>query len=89
MFLCDSRWKRTQYFKSETNFLKKKNIFQKMEYRFLVKSTLTFPCKTTLSEVNVTANRMGSTKWTYHKKRNFASNYFIFLKIFFQSKSIL
>ena len=30
------------------------------------------------------ANKMVSTKWTYHKEKNFASNSFIFLKILLQ-----
>ena len=34
-------------------------------------------------------NRMGSTKWSYHKGRSFASNCFIFLKILFQLKNLL
>ena len=29
-----------------------------------------------------------STKWTYHKERSFASNYFIFLKILSQFKNL-
>ena len=36
--------------------------------------------KTDLSEGNVKTNRMGNTKCTYHKERNFASNYFTFSK---------
>ena len=40
-----------------------------MEYRFLAKSAkiknVTFPYKTTLSEINVKTNRKWSTKWTY------------------------
>ena len=31
-----------------------------------------------MSEANVKTNRMATTKWTYHKEWNFASNYFIF-----------
>ena len=38
------------------------------------------PYKTVLSKANVKTNRMGSTKWTYHRERSFGSNYFIFLK---------
>ena len=49
-------------------------LFKKLEYRFLVESTkidnITFPYKTALSEANVKTNRIGSTKWTYHKERN-------------------
>ena len=62
-------------------------LFKKLEYRFLVESTkidnITFPYKTALSEANVKTNRMGSTKWTYHKEQSFASNYFPFSKILF------
>ena len=53
-------------------------LFKKLEYRFLVESTkidnITFPYKTALSEASVKTNRMGGTKWTYHKERSFASN---------------
>ena len=38
-----------------------------------------FPYKTTISEANVKTNKMVSAKWTYHKERSFASNYFFFL----------
>ena len=48
-----------------------------------------FPCKTAMSEANGKANRMGSTKWTYHKERSFASNYLLFLNNFFQLKKLL
>ena len=53
--------------------LKNENLFQKMEYHFLVESTVienaTFPCKTALQLIaNVKTNCMGSTKWTYYKK---------------------
>ena len=74
-------------------FWKTKTFFKKLEYRFLVESTkienASFLYKTALSEANVKTNRMGSTKWTYHKERSFASNYFIFLKILFQFKNLL
>ena len=53
-----------------------------MEYRFLVESTnienVSIAYKTVMSEANAKANRMVTTKWTYHKERSFASNYFIF-----------
>ena len=53
-------------------------LFKKLEYRFLVESTkidnITFLYKTALSEANVRTNRMGSTKWNYHKEQSFASN---------------
>ena len=47
-----------------------------MEYHFLVESTkidnITFPYKTAVRKVK--KNRIGSTKWTYHKEQSFASN---------------
>ena len=56
-----------------------------MEYHFLVESTkiesASFPYKTAVSEANVKTNRMVTTKGLI-KKNSFASNYFIFLKIF-------
>ena len=59
------------------------NLFQeKLENSFIVENTtikiVTYPYKTVLSEANVKKNRMGSTKWTYHKEHSFASIYFIF-----------
>ena len=69
-------------------FRKTQTLFKKMDYRFLVESTkidnATFPYKTALTEANVKINRMGSTKWTYHKERDFSNNYFLFFKILFQ-----
>ena len=64
-------------------FWKTKTFFKNLEYRFLVESTsASFPYKTAISEANVKANRMVSTKWTYHKW-SFAGNYFIFWKFCF------
>ena len=60
-------------------FWKTKAFFKKLEYRFLVEATKienTFPFKTALSEANVKANRMATTKWTYHKEWSFARNLF-------------
>ena len=48
-----------------------------------------FSYKTAMSEVNVKTSRMGSKKWIYHEERNFASNYFSFLKILFQFINLL
>ena len=68
-------------------------FLKKLEYRFLVErnkiENVSFPYKTVISEANVKTNRMVSTKWTYHKERSFACNYFIFLKILFQLKNLL
>ena len=66
-------------------FCKTKTFSETLEYHILVKSAAigswTFPYKTALSKVNVKTNRMGSTKWTYHKAHSFATNYFSLLKI--------
>ena len=71
----------------EQSFWKTQTLFKKLEHRFLVESAktenATISYKTLLSEANVKTNRMGSTKWTYHTGRSFASNYFIFLEILF------
>ena len=45
--------------------------------------------KTAILKTNVKTNKMVSTKWIYHKERNFASSYFIFLKILFQFENLL
>ena len=74
-------------------FRKTQTFFTKLKDHFLIESTkienATFPQKTALSEANVKTNRMGSTKWTYHKEPSFASNYFIFSKILFQFKNLV
>ena len=55
-----------------------KQVFGKLEYRFLAESTTIenalFPYKTALSKTNVKTNRMGSKKWTYHKEHSFPTN---------------
>ena len=85
-------FERFQYFAFETDFPKNKNLFLKLDYRFLVVSTkmenVSFPYKTPISEASVKTNRMVSTKWIYHKELSFTSNYFIFLKILFQFKNL-
>ena len=83
-----------QYFNFDTNFLKNENLFfKKLENSFVVNSTtiesVTHPYKTALSEANFKTNKMGSTKWTYYKERNFANIYFTFLEILFQHKNLL
>ena len=74
-------------------FWKTKIFFKKLEYRFLVETTkienTSFPFKTALSEASVKTNRMVTTKWTYHKKWSFASNYFLFLENLFQFQKFL
>ena len=74
-------------------FWKTKTFFKKLEYCFLVESAeienASFPYKTAISEANVKTNKMATTKWSYHKERSFANNYFIFQKILFQLKNLL
>ena len=81
-----------QYFNFETDFLENEKL-KKLEYRFLVESTkidnASFRYKTSISEATVKTNRIVSTKWTYHIERNFATNYFIFLKTLFQFKKLV
>ena len=95
MFLCDNQWNLNVFniLTLKQIFWKTRTIFKKLEYRFLVESTkiekASFPYKTAISEANVKTNKMMTTKWTYHKERNFAGNYFIFLKILFQFKNLL
>ena len=84
---------RFQYFNIETIFWNTKTLFEKLEYRFLIESTkienATHLYKTALSEANVKTNKMGSTKWTYHKERSFASNHFFFIiAILFQYNNL-
>ena len=59
-------FKRFQYFNCETNFLGNENLFQKTREPFLVEATkiesTSFPFKTALSEANVKANRIATTK---------------------------
>ena len=72
-------------------FWKTKTFFKKLENPFLVESTkiknVSFPYKTTVSEANVKTNWMESTKWTYHKERGFASNFFIFWRFCFSLRT--
>ena len=82
-------FKRFQYFNFKTDFLENENLFQKTGVKSTEIRNTSFPCKTAIPEANVKANRMVSTKWTYHKKQSFASNYFILLKILFQFKQLL
>ena len=52
------------------------NLFEKLEYQFLIEDTKT-------------ENVRVSTKWTNHREQSFASNYFTFSNISFQFKNIL
>ena len=64
------------------NTLTLKQIFKKLEHRFLVESTkienALLPYKTAMSEANVKINKMVFAKWAFQKERSFAGNYFIF-----------
>ena len=72
---------------------KTKTFFKNLEYRLLVETTkivsVLFVYETVISEAIVETNQMVTTKWTYHKERSFAINYFIVLKILFQFKNLL
>ena len=74
-------------------FRKMKIFSRKLGYHFIVESikigNAWFPWKTAISEANVEANGMVSTKWTYYKEQSFAGNYFIFSKKNFQSFFLL
>ena len=63
---------------SKQVFWKMETFFKKLEYHLLVESTkienASFPYKSVKSEANFKANRMASTKWTYHKEGSFAIN---------------
>ena len=89
MLLCGNHWKfwTISILKLWNKFSERHKLLKKMEYHFLVESTkidnITFPYKTALSEANVKANRMGSTKLTYHSEWSFAINHFPFLKFCF------
>ena len=70
-----------------------KPFLENMELGFLVESTMmentTFHYKTALSKTNVKRNKIGSTKRAYHKKWGLFTNYFMFLKIYFEYVIIL
>ena len=84
------KYERFRYFDFETTFLKTENLFQKhwstVQKRTKIENA-SFLYNTALSEANVKTNKMGSTKWTYHKERSLASNYFIFLKFCFSLRT--
>ena len=77
-----------QYFNFETDFLENENFFSFLVERTKIEKA-SFPYKTAISEAKIKANRMVTTKWVYHREWSFASNYFIFLKAFFQFKNLL
>ena len=75
-------FQRFQSFNFETSFCQKQKAFlEKLGHCFLVESTTVESAKFPHKKVIVKTNRMGSTKWTYHKERRCATNYIIFLKI--------
>ena len=81
-----ANFERFQYFNFERDFLEYENLFQKAGLYFLTRNTkiqnASSPYKIAISEANVKTNRMEGTKWTYHKKWRFASNYFYFFENF-------
>ena len=92
IILYDSHWKPWTFslLKLWNKFTENENF---LEYRFSVKSTTmenaTSPHKTASSKSIVKTNKTGSTKWSKNKERGFATNYFIFLKIYFWYKNLL
>ena len=81
-----ANFERFQYFNFETSLTKNENFFKKLEYCFLVESTkiknASFPYQITAllrmlyhAKKLIKTNRMGSTKWTYHKERSYTSNF--------------
>ena len=75
-------FQRFQSFNFETSFCQKQKAFlEKLGHCFLVESNTVESAKFPQKKVIVKTNRMGSTKWTYHKERRCATNYVIFLKI--------
>ena len=56
-------WQSLKVLNDFLNFLKNANPFESTKI-----DNISFPYKTALSEANVKTNRMGSTKWTYHKE---------------------
>ena len=81
-----------QYFNFQTDFLENKNFFQKAVWSTVERTKIKkapFPYNTTISEANVTTNKIVTTKWAYHRERSFVSNYFIFLKVLFQFNNLL
>ena len=95
MFLFVNHWNLDVFNTSTLKqiFWKTKTFFKKLECRLLVESAktenATFSYKTALLEANIKTNRMGSSKWTYHWERSFASIYFNFLKFFSCNKNLL
>ena len=77
-----------QYFNFETYFLENENFFSFLVERTKIEKA-SFPYKTAISEAKIKTNRMVTTKWIYHREWSFASNYFIFLKVFLQFKNLL
>ena len=67
-------------------FWKTKTYLKKPECSFLVErikiENTSFPYKTAISETNVKANRMMSTKWSFRKELTFANKYIFFFQNF-------
>ena len=77
----------SRYFERFQYFITLNENLRILKPSFLVESTKTenvsFLYKTAISEANVKLNRTVSKKWTFHKERSFASNYFTFFEICF------
>ena len=67
-----------QYFNFEKKIWKRKTFFKKLEPCFLVESikseNASFSYKTAMTEANVKTDKVGNTKQTFHKERDFAGN---------------
>ena len=87
MWQITRNFKRFQYFNFETNFLKTKNFFRKLEYCFLIEGTEienpTFSYKTAPLKANFRTNRIGSTNELITKNRFLPVTNLIFWKFCF------
>ena len=76
----------SRYFERFQYFTTLNENLRILKSSFLVEGTKTenvsFLYKTAISEANVKTNGTVSKKWTFHKERSFASNYFTFFEIF-------
>ena len=87
IFLCDNDWKFWTFSALSlwNKFTeKRKSLYKRLEYRFLVESTkienATSPCITALSEANVKTNRMESSKRMCIKSRGLEVTVFFFFR---------
>ena len=72
-------------------FWKTKNFFEKLQYPFLVESTMieiaSFPYKTAISEANVKTYKIVTTKWTYQKEQSLPVTTLFFWKFCFNLRT--